>query len=397
MTRLLVVDDQPEELQATQELLSAVSAAWCIDTAGDGCQALQLATRQEYDVVISDFLMPRMNGFEFLQRLQRHAPRTLRVLLSGSFDWRAMPQSGRAVTDICLNKPCAAQELQQAVLRGLHVRDRLEDERLLRLLASLDPAPTAPCWFRAFDAATQAPRPSLKRLTRILAQEPGLCHRLFELARTQWACTGQPLDDVRDLFHGASLESLKALLLLLDLFREFGAGIDDRAWTTALWESSLAAGQAARRLALSEGLDPVQTAWCHAAGLLRDVGRLVLRARLPVATTPCADQNSWTPSVPDSFWAAEPDQAVTDAEFGALLLRHWGVPFPVIEATALHRRQPMNEALILQTAPALAIVLRTRALAPTLADAFHGNLCQAAFRPRQRPPTLTADGFLAVA
>ena len=77
-SRILLVDDEVALRTAVQRVLST---AGCIVTeAGDGQEALETARREEFDLVISDAVMPRMGGVELADHLRNERPE-LRILI----------------------------------------------------------------------------------------------------------------------------------------------------------------------------------------------------------------------------------------------------------------------------------------------------------------------------
>jgi two-component system OmpR family response regulator len=67
--RLLVVEDEPELLRAVAQSLR--EEGYAVDEAGDGEDGLYKATTWEYDAVVLDMLLPRIDGWELLRRLRR--------------------------------------------------------------------------------------------------------------------------------------------------------------------------------------------------------------------------------------------------------------------------------------------------------------------------------------
>jgi hypothetical protein len=65
----LLVDDQPDNRDLLRRMMEA--DGWRILEATDGLQALEAARRQRPDIILLDLMMPVMDGFEFIDHLQR--------------------------------------------------------------------------------------------------------------------------------------------------------------------------------------------------------------------------------------------------------------------------------------------------------------------------------------
>ena len=92
-----------------------------IETALSGVEALKIIkTSGPYAVVVSDFLMPGMNGIELLSMVRDTSPETVRMMLTGSSDIKT---AIKAVNDGSVFqfhlKPCSADILRQAIKTGL--------------------------------------------------------------------------------------------------------------------------------------------------------------------------------------------------------------------------------------------------------------------------------------
>ena len=72
--RMLIVDDSPSVRKLVKFTLKA--KGFQVSSAGDGVEALELMEQENYEAIILDINMPRMNGLEFLKRIKedvRHA------------------------------------------------------------------------------------------------------------------------------------------------------------------------------------------------------------------------------------------------------------------------------------------------------------------------------------
>lgn len=80
MKKILVVEDD----RSTQFLLSTTlkKEGYVVSTAGDGMQALRLLRKQEFDLVLLDVWMPKMNGIEVLAKMRAEGVGTKTIVLT---------------------------------------------------------------------------------------------------------------------------------------------------------------------------------------------------------------------------------------------------------------------------------------------------------------------------
>jgi two-component system response regulator MprA len=80
---ILIVDDDRSMLRTIQ--LSLVTDGFVTETASDGVQALELVESQDFDAVVLDLLMPRMDGRSFYRELRRRG-HTMPVLILSAYN-----------------------------------------------------------------------------------------------------------------------------------------------------------------------------------------------------------------------------------------------------------------------------------------------------------------------
>src|ERR1700690_4018257 len=78
---ILLVDDNRQGLIARRSLLQELG--YNISTATTGDEALELLSRQTFDLVVTDFKMPRMDGIELIKRIRSVDASARIILLSG--------------------------------------------------------------------------------------------------------------------------------------------------------------------------------------------------------------------------------------------------------------------------------------------------------------------------
>ena len=79
--RVLVVDDEDAQLQLLAEMVAALGFA--VETASDGQEAMEAQAKSPADVIVTDLMMPRMDGFGLLRGLQAGGDTTPTIVLTG--------------------------------------------------------------------------------------------------------------------------------------------------------------------------------------------------------------------------------------------------------------------------------------------------------------------------
>lgn len=125
-TFILIVEDDLEIRTMIKDLLSQ---NYNIAEASNGKEALQIVNRQRPMLVISDIIMPEMNGFEFLkemktQEMTKHIPI---ILLSSKSNVESQIEGFESGADAYINKPFNFRHLEVIVKSLLHKKNILKE------------------------------------------------------------------------------------------------------------------------------------------------------------------------------------------------------------------------------------------------------------------------------
>ncbi len=140
LPKILCVDDEPNMLSALRRQMRSKFNICTANSAQDGLDILK--KEGPFDVVISDFRMPQMNGAEFLSKAKDIDPTATRILLTGEASLQGVQS---AVNDSqiykVLLKPCSAEDLDDAVYGGIkqHIDKKSTNDQIDELLKSLVP------------------------------------------------------------------------------------------------------------------------------------------------------------------------------------------------------------------------------------------------------------------
>ena len=121
--KILVVDDEQDELTGWETALA--KAGYLVRTAVTPARALELCDEIAFDLVILDYLMPKMKGLEVLARIRKKIPLVRSIVVSGKLDKSILESEiketirGEVETDRYLHKPVKNEELLAAVAEAL--------------------------------------------------------------------------------------------------------------------------------------------------------------------------------------------------------------------------------------------------------------------------------------
>jgi HD-like signal output (HDOD) protein/CheY-like chemotaxis protein len=307
---------------------------WVAQSACTAQEALTLGHQFNFAVVAADVLLPDMSGLELLDQFMQRQPSAHRLVLSDISDKEnTVKCMGRPHHHLL--KPVGVQTLLNALDQAFAHEVWLPSHAVHGLLAQMRQVPSPPTTYFKVVEEIQSAQPSMEKIGRLISQDPAITAKVLQLANS--AVFGlelqvsQPLEAIAYI----GLETTKALVLLAHTVSSFDktklAGFS----VEALWRHSVSVGQIAQKIALLEkgGLETAEQAF--AAGLLHDIGKLLLCANLPglfAKTLSLAHEDKC------AFWDAETQlfPNAGHAELAGCILGIWGLPRPIVEAVALH-------------------------------------------------------------
>jgi DNA-binding NtrC family response regulator len=152
MSRIMIVDDEVGVLNALRRLLTRAPCAYGrlaysleVETFESPLTALDRAREAAFDLVLSDYHMPRMDGVEFLRQIEQIQPDAARMILSGCNDINVINQSilGANIYGM-VPKPWNDYFLMSMIAQALNNRDLLLENRELAAKTPDTRASTAP-------------------------------------------------------------------------------------------------------------------------------------------------------------------------------------------------------------------------------------------------------------
>ncbi len=331
MKRILFVDDEPNVLEGLRRMLRPMRHEWDMVFAAGGSEALQILAGNPCDVIVSDMRMPGMDGLQLLGEVKRRHPETIRIALSGHSDMDVLLACTR-ITHQYLAKPCDPETLKTTVDRATGLRALLADDNLRKLIANIDSLPSLPKLYTEIMEELSSEDASIARVAEIIAKDVSMTAKILQIVNSAFFGLVTHVASPAQAAVLLGVDVIRALVLSSKVFSQFEhdeSGLD----LSAVQHQSERRGALARQIAIAEA-QPTETCdYALMAGMLQDVGRLVLAKHRP------GEYAEVMRAVSESDWEAE--QAVfgcTHMEVGAYLLGLWGLPNPIVEAVAYHHR-----------------------------------------------------------
>lgn len=116
--RILLVDDNAHGLAARKNVLEELGHSTV--TASSGVEALECVAAQEFNLVVTDYKMPRMDGLELIGRLRKLSPGLPVILISGFVDTLGLNEQNTGADVVIQKSNHEVTHLVRAVARLLN-------------------------------------------------------------------------------------------------------------------------------------------------------------------------------------------------------------------------------------------------------------------------------------
>jgi HD-like signal output (HDOD) protein len=330
--RILFVDDEAMVLQGLQRMLRSMRAEWEMEFVESAEAALRLLEQKPFDVIVSDMRMPRMNGAELLAEVMKRHPTTVRLILSGYAD-KDLILKCVGSTHQYLAKPCDAESLKATIARASNLEDSLRNERLKSLVCQMNRLPSIPSLYMQVVEKSSRPDASVEEIGAIIGRDIGMTAQVLKLTNSAFFGLSRQFSSAQEAVAYLGLDTIKSLVLSIHAFSQFEKAETGSFKIEPLWSHSMQVASSAKRISKLEGQEAKAMEEAFTAGLLHDIGKLVLAVNLPkeyAEATRLAHSGMELPVAEHQVFGAN------HADVGGYLIGLWGLPVPVVEAVALH-------------------------------------------------------------
>jgi HD-like signal output (HDOD) protein len=326
-TILLVIADP----QALADVAQALGPEWMPTPVRTEPEAVSLLKRYSFNALLVDFNLGSPDASEFVNLALEQHPETARFLLAYEADLALVAAKVNGNCGL-LPKPMELDSLKQRIEEGVAEKDAKGEP--IEAGAAGSAAPKVPAVYGEVLKVLEEPGASAGQVGEVIARDEGLSAEVLRLAGSSYLGLPRELTDPADAVESLGLLAVKTLVMSRRYLAEHSHLRPGYMSFAELWEHSTQVAQIARDLTLFETKDRALAAEAFAAGLIHDMGKVVLVTNFDDLY---GRVHSLARNQPVALWEIEKEMfGATHGEIGGCLVGMWNLPLSVVEAAASH-------------------------------------------------------------
>jgi len=132
MSEILIIEDEASIRRVLNKIISEESETYHIEEAENGSIGLQMALEKDYDLILCDIKMPKMDGVEVLEKLKKNDAQVPIIMISGHGDLDTAVETMRLGAFDYISKPPDLNRLLTTVRNALLSKDLLVENTRLK-------------------------------------------------------------------------------------------------------------------------------------------------------------------------------------------------------------------------------------------------------------------------
>ncbi|MEM9160515.1 MAG: HDOD domain-containing protein, partial [Verrucomicrobiota bacterium] len=336
--RILIIDDELDYIEGYKAVLARKSDQWVIEYSNNPQQSLQSALQSPPDILIADYEMPQLNGIELLKAVEQKRPQVERFIVADPEE-KDILDAGIGSSFHFLPKPCSGDFLISEIQRALAIESWLGNKRTKEIVGKMGEFPSLPPMYLKVMNALNSKNASAANIGKAIASDLAISAKIMQVVNSSYFGLDAKVSDITHAVSILGIDTVKNLVLAIQVFGKLGKSKDQLALTDQLWHHSMSVATAAKRIMQYETGDRKLAEEAYTAGLFHDIGKLVM---INAVSDEFESARKLARKKGIPLWQAESETiGCTHADTGAYLLGRWGMPVNVVEAASLHH-EPVN-------------------------------------------------------
>ncbi len=296
-------------------------------------KAKTIIEAESINIVIAILELPDGTGTDLHKYICENHNSIIRFLYTEDNDKSIVYNSAGYIHQY-MNQECKPAQFIQIVKNAFGLKSVLANEDLHNRISGITNLPNPPEIYNQLVTELQKEDPSVRNVADLIKKDISITAKVLHMVNS--AFFGLPTH-VENPLHAVNLlgiDTVQSMVLTAGVFNLFkDPGIPGYS-VESIYSNSLAVGTSSRHLANAFGLMTKHTEDALMAGMLHDIGKLVMLSYFPEEFKQSV-KLSTEKEIP-LFEAEKHILGVSDAEIGAHLLSLWGLPNSILEAIALH-------------------------------------------------------------
>jgi putative nucleotidyltransferase with HDIG domain len=327
------------DIQTAVDVSQALGADWTTTCVTSEAEAFARLRAGSFNAFLADFNLGDPDASELLNQALEKCPHVTRFLFACEADLALVAAKVLGEPEI-LPKPIQIASLKSRIENGLKdseprqaakpppAEPRTAEQELSHVYAEV---------LQTLDSSTV----TCRQIGAIIARDASLTKELLRLTRSTYLGLPRKITNPVEAVEVLGLETVKALVMARRFMAEHGHLNACYVSLDKIWQHSLNVAQIARDLVLFETKNRALASQALAAGLLHDLGKIVLATNFDDLY---GRVHSLARKQPVALWEVEKEMfGASHGEIGACLLGMWNMSSDVVDAAAFHHEPPLGE------------------------------------------------------
>ncbi|WP_047046951.1 HDOD domain-containing protein [Vibrio mexicanus] len=316
--KILLVDDEVMILNGLKRAL--FGTGWKILTATSGEDALDMLKVESVDMIISDMMMPGMDGSQLLKAVSEQYPGIIRASLSGYSEPKVAIKGGFFAHQSFM-KPCEPAVIIAEIKKINDILTLFPDKVIQQAIGKLTTLPSPPRVFFETKRLLDDGHSSMHEIATTISQDPAICAKVLQVANSAMFRGTKEIGSIDEAITRLGSQIVTNLIAMLEVY---AVSLNEPSKPLeSIQNHSLQVAKLAQKLGDNESKDLT-----FLVGILHQVGEVVrmkIAPKLMKAYLDPATKGQDKSHLEKHLFHTRSEQ------LGGYLLHFWGFPLTIIE------------------------------------------------------------------
>jgi len=330
---ILFVDDNPNIINGIKRALRRERNNWVLFFAYSAEEALELMADTPIDLIVTDIMMPGMQGDELLIYVAAQYPATIRFILSGYANETVLKKS-MTVAHQYLSKPCNISLLKETIFQVFKIQSCISNPHLIDSIGDISQLPSLPTVYQQLKLEVDKENSTSDSIANIFSHDIAFSAKLLQIVNSPYFGLKQKISNLSQAVNLIGVQQLTDLVLGTFIKESFSTHNQKYKYIFEyIYTDSMRAAVLAKKISLAEGQKEDRPDQAFLGALLHNMGLLIIMSKLPDKFNTLLEALNQTDT--DIIILEKQIFGFTRAEVAAYLLGLWKIPPRVIESILL--------------------------------------------------------------